>query len=106
MPDFTAKTVAQKLVYEFISRYGVPLEIHSDQSRNYEANLFKEMCQLLDIHKTRTSPYHPQSNGITEKYNQVLVNMISAYVKKNQKDRDINLPLLTAAYRTCEHSST
>ena len=106
IPDFTAQTVAHKIVHEFVSRFGTPLELHSDQGRNYESKLFREMCVALDIHKTRTSPYHPQSNGVVERFNSTLVNMIASYVSKNQKDWDVNLPLLTAAYRCCDHAST
>ena len=73
IPDLTAETVARKIVNEFISRFGNPLEFHTDQGRNYESNLFQEMCRLLEIHKTWTTPYHPSSNGSVERFN------ISAY---------------------------
>jgi transposase InsO family protein len=106
IPDFTAETVARTIVYEFISRFGNPLEIHTDQGRNYESGLFQEMCKMLDIHKTRTTPYHPSSNGAVERFNQTLVHMISAYVDKVQSNWDENLPLLTAAYRSTVHEST
>ncbi len=44
------------LVEEFISRFGVPLQLHSDQGRNFCSNIFAEMCHLLDIKKTQTTP--------------------------------------------------
>ena len=84
--DQTAETVAHKIVYEFISRFGTPLDLHSDQGRNYESNLFRSVCKLLEINKTRTSPYHPSAKGQAEKFNQVLVDMISAYVDDNQRN--------------------
>ena len=67
-----AGTVALVLVNEFISRYGVPAEIHSDQGRNFECAVFTEMCQLLGIHKTRTTALHPQSDGVVGRYNRTL----------------------------------
>ena len=67
-----AGTVASVLVNEFTSRYGVPAEIHSDQGRHFESAMFTEMCQLLGIHKTRTTALHPQSDGVVERYNQTL----------------------------------
>ena len=106
IPDQTAETVAHRVVYDFISRFGAPLDIHSDQGRTYESNLFKQVCKLLDIHKTRTTPYHPSSNGQAERFNQVLVNMIAAYVDEDQRNWDAHLPLLTSAYRSCEHETT
>lgn len=106
IPDMLAETVARKLVYEFFSRFGNPLSLHSDQGRTYEARLFQEVCKLLEIRKTRTTPYHPSSNGMIERFNQTLVNMISMYVDRKQVDWDAQLPLLTSAYRTCEHAGT
>lgn len=106
LPDQTASTVANVMVYQFFARLGLPLELHSDQGRNFESQLFKEMCLLLDINKTRTSGYHPISNGFIERYNYTLVNLISAYVDDDQHEWDMHLPLLTAAYRTCVHDAT
>lgn len=106
LPDYTAKTVAQAFVYEFVSRFGAPLEVHTDQGRNFEAELFKEMCRLLGSHKTRTSPYRPCSNGSVERFNSTLLKMITAYVSQNQNDWDQHLPLLTAAYRSSEQRTT
>ena len=69
MPNQEATTVAELLVKQFICRFGVPPLIHSDQGRNFESELFAEMCQLLGIKKTRTTPYHPQSDGMVERFN-------------------------------------
>ncbi len=44
IPNFTAETVASKIVYEFIARFGSPLELHSDQGQNYESVLFQQVC--------------------------------------------------------------
>ena len=106
IPDQCSSTVAEKVVNEFISRFGTPFEIHTDQGRTFESSLFKEMCNTFKIHKTRTTSYHPQSNGFIERFNQTLVNMISAYVSNHQKDWDENINLLTAAYRSTVHSTT
>ena len=106
IPDQTAETVAHRIVYEFISRFGCPLDIHSDQGTNYESKLFQEVCRLLEINKTRSSPYHAQSNGGVERFNRTLLDMIAAYVNENHTDWDIHLPLLTAAYRSSTHATT
>ena len=75
LPNQEAKTVAEKLVNEVISRFGAPERIHTDQGRNFEAQLFKEMCNLFSIEKTRTTPYHPQSDGMVERMNRTIQNM-------------------------------
>ena len=69
MSDHTALTVADKLATEFISRFGVPNQIHTDQGREFESELFSELCKLLGIEKTRTTPYRPQSDGLVERFN-------------------------------------
>ena len=66
LPNHTALVVADKLVNEWVCRYGAPLHLHSDQGRDFESNVFKEICRLLDIRKTHTTPYHTQSDGQVE----------------------------------------
>lgn len=61
-----ASTVAEKLVGEFICRFGVPREIHSDPGTNCECKVMSEVCKLLDIEKMRTTPQQPQSDGQVE----------------------------------------
>ncbi|KAK3740332.1 hypothetical protein QZH41_000887 [Actinostola sp. cb2023] len=53
IPNQEAVTVATKVVDEFVARFGVPLQIHSDQGRNFESAVFKEMCTLLGIEKNK-----------------------------------------------------
>jgi len=72
LPNQEATTMARVLVNEWISRYGAPDVIHSDQGKNFDSRLFKEVCHLLGIHKTRTTPYHPQSDGLVERFNRTL----------------------------------
>ena len=106
MSDQQAATTANKLVIEFISRFGVPLELHSDQLRNFESDLFQQVCKLLAITKTRSTPYHPASNGLVERFNRTLAKMIRSFIGENQLDWDAHIPLLTAAYRSTIHPAT
>ena len=106
LPDQTAKTIAHSLVHEFVCRFGAPLEIHTDQGRNFESSLFREVCRLLDIYKTRTTPYHPSSNGLVERFNRTLAALIRSYLDRHTSDWDIHIPLLTCAYRSTVHPST
>ena len=63
IPDQTAATYAEIILNEVIARFGCPYNIHSNQGQNYESALFTELCQLLEIRKTRTSPIHHRCNG-------------------------------------------
>ncbi|KAI3373157.1 hypothetical protein L3Q82_006488 [Scortum barcoo] len=69
VPDQSAATTAEHLVNEMFCRFGVPEELHSDQGRNFEAQVFAETCRRLGIKKTRTTPLHPQSDGLVERFN-------------------------------------
>ena len=106
MPNQEAVTVANVVVREFISRFGVPRQLHTDQGRNFESNLFQEMCRILEIDKTRTTPLRPQSDGMVERFNRTLEAMLSKFVDENQTDWDLYLPLLMMAYRSSVHEST
>ena len=106
IPDQTAETVAKVFVNEFVCRYGTPETLHSDQGRQFESGLFQEMCRLLEITKTRTSPFRPQSDGMIERFNRTLLSMLSHWAGKNQKSWDCKLPQVMLAYRTSLHEST
>jgi hypothetical protein len=106
--DQQAETVATKLVDEFVCRFGTPLELHSDQGRNFESDVFQEMCRLLKITKTRTTAYHPCSDGMVERYNRTIVNSVSLMLQpfERQKDWDEYLPYVNMAYRSSVQEST
>lgn len=106
LPDQEASTVAKAFVDTIICHFGTPLQIHTDQGRNFESNLFKEMCNLFQIDKTRTTSYHPQSNGNVERFNRTLGDMLSTFCNKNQDQWDEFLPQVLMAYRASINSST
>ena len=106
VPDATAVTCANVLVNEFFARFGIPLSVHSDQGRCFESELFSSMCSLLGIRHTRTSPYRPACNGLVERFNSTMVQMIKAYLEGKQSNWDLNLGCLEGAYRSSVHEST
>ena len=106
MPNMEAITVARIMVNDVISRLGVPEKIHSDQGAQFESNLFSEMCKLLQIEKKRTTPYHPQSDGMVERFNRTLVKMLSMFVDDNHRNWDEQIPYVMMAYRATEHETT
>ena len=97
MPNMEARTVAKIIVEETIVWFGAPCFIHSDQGRQFESNLFKEMCVLLGIEKTRT-----KSDGMVERFNRTIEAMLSDH----QSDWDSHLPYVIMAYRSAEHETT
>ena len=103
--DMEAVMVAKCLVNEVICRFGVPGSLHMDQGKNFESALVKEICQLLGTKKTRTTPYHPQSDGL-ERFNRTLLDMLSIAVMDDEHRWDLHLPTILLAYRTSIHETT
>ena len=106
VPDQHATTVARILVDGIVSRHGVPLKLHSDQGRSFENQVIRELCKMLNIQKTRTTPYHPQSDGLVERMNRTLLEMLAKYTQSDPTTWDIWLPTLLFAYRAAEQPST
>lgn len=106
MANQEASTVARALVETVIIRYGAPLQILSDQGKNFDGHLFRELCTLLGIDKVRTSAYHPSCNGQIERYHRTLNSMLGKIVSTNQRDWEELLPHVVAAYRASPHEAT
>eukprot|EP00731_Ephydatia_muelleri_P014418 Em0008g138a len=100
-----AEHVAEQLVQVF-SRVGIPQEIMSDQGTNFMSTLLAEMYRLLNVQRLRTTPYHPQCNGLVERFNQTLKAMLRKSATKDGKDWDKLLPYLLFAYREVPQEST
>ena len=106
LPNHTAQTVADITMTQFITRFGVPGKIHTDQGPEFESKLMKELCHLLRCEKTHTTPYHPQSDGLVERANRTLLDMLTALVNPQADDWDEWLPYVLAAYRSSVQEST
>ena len=101
-----AVTVAKVLCDQFISRFGCPRQLLTDQGPCFESHLFQDLCRRLQIDKIRTSPYKASTNGMVERFHRTLNSMLGKVVSRRQKDWDTCLPGIMAAYRATPHSST
>ncbi|GFX63746.1 hypothetical protein TNCV_215461 [Trichonephila clavipes] len=106
IPDQEASTIAEVLVQHWISRFWVPLQLHSDQGRNFDSAVCKRLCEILAIDKIRTTALHPQSDGMVERFNRTILNSLSLLVSSNQQDWDKKLPFFLLAYRSAVHETT
>ena len=102
----TAKTTADVLYREFIVRYGIPARLYSDQGTNFESQLIKELCDLMGIKKSRTTPYHAAGNGMTERFNRTLISMLGTLEEVKKKNWKQFLAPLVHAYNCIRHEST
>ena len=106
MRNQEAVKVAKILVDQVFAYFGTPMRILSDQGKNFESQLFQELCRCMIIEKVRTSSYKPSTNGQQERFHRTLNAMIAKVVKESQKDWDELLAQLVAAYRSSVHSTT
>ena len=104
--DTCADTVADVLVNKIILRFGMPLVIHSDQGREFENGLMKSLCSLFGCVKTRTAPYHMESDGMVERFNRTCLMMLSMFVNDRRDNWHELLPFVMHDYWTSVHEST
>ena len=98
MNTITAPAVAEKLV-DLFSHYGVPRGILSDQGSNFISELLKEIYSVIGVKPLHTSPYHLQTDGLVERYNQTLKAMLKKVLMREKRSWDKLLPLVMFAYR-------
>ncbi|MGH0125867.1 UNVERIFIED_CONTAM: hypothetical protein FKN15_074287 [Acipenser sinensis] len=101
----SALAIAKELV-QIIARVGIPKEILTDHGTNFMSRCLKELYKLLQIRSIRTSVYHPQSDGLVERFNQTLKQMLRRFVNQEQKHWAKLLPYLMFAVREVPQSST
>ena len=95
-PDQSALTIARLLVEQVISRHGVPAELLSDREKVFLSKLLHEVYGLMGMKKVNTTAYHPQTDGLVERFNRTLMNTLAKTVKKNGSE---HLPYVLYAYR-------
>ena len=76
-----------RLPDEMFCRYSPPEQLHSDQGRQFESDFIKHICKILNVQKTRTSPYHPQCDGLMERFNRTLLHMLATTTREHPKLR-------------------
>ena len=106
LPHHQAELVANTLVEKVYLHLGIPDELHTDQGTDFESNLFKRVHTLLGVSKTRTTPFHPESNSNVERFNRTLGAMLRCFSQDEPQEWDLHLPYLVAAYNATVHDST
>ena len=108
IPTKTRTTIecADSIMTHYISIFGCPQSLHSDQGGEFGSELFTEMCKLLGVSKTRTTPHHPRCDGLVERANRTILQMLRTLVNEYRDDWDTLAPYLAMAYRATPHAST
>ena len=105
-PDQTALTVARVLRDSWFSCYGIPYRLHSDRGRNFESAVVSQLCQLYGVKRSRTTPYHPQGNGQTERFNQTLCGLIKSLPSEDRRKWPDMIKHLVFIYNSTPHRVT
>jgi hypothetical protein len=99
VPNITAKTVAKLLFEEIICRHSAPRVLLSDRGTNFLSTIVKEVCSYFNITKQQTTAYHPQCDGMCERFNSTLYDRLAMFTNTKQSDRDDFLPATLFACR-------
>ena len=85
----------------------IPDTLHSDQGQNFESLILQQTLDTFGVNKSQTSAYHPQGDGMVERLNRSLLQLLRTYVNIDKEaDWERYLPLALYAYRTAVHSTT
>jgi transposase InsO family protein len=104
--DQKATTVAKVLVREWFSKFGPPMRIHSDQGRNFEGDIIKELCAYYGIKRSHTTGYNPKGNGQVERYNRTMHDLLRTLPNEKKHRWPTYLDNLVFAYNCTPHAST
>jgi hypothetical protein len=106
IPKQDAKTIATIFLNEIICRHGAPEKVITDRGKAFMSEIIREIEDQMNIKGIQTTPYHPQTNGLTERVNRTLVELMSLYVSHHQTDWDIYLPFALFTYRVSVQEAT
>lgn len=106
MENHEANTVAHHFVTQFVCLHGIPQSLMTDCGTEFLSKIFKEVCRLLKIRQTSTTPYHPESNGSLERSHRTLGEYLRNFVEKDQLNWDTKVPYAMFCHNSTIHSAT
>jgi len=106
IPRETAEIVADILLDEVFTKFGAPEVIISDRGSAFQSKVLRELFTDFRSKHVMSTPYHPQTNGLTERFNKTLAGMLAMYVSEKQQEWDEYIPFAVFAYNTVRQDST
>jgi transposase InsO family protein len=92
--DKSSETVAQAFVEKFILLYGCPQRIHSDRGTEFLNQTLDGIANILKVEKSATAGYDPNANGLVERYNQIILNMLKRNIGRKHARLGFTVALL------------
>src|SRR5579862_2265881 len=106
IPDAKASSVVSFFYEDIICRHGCLKEILTDRDTHFVNEMLNSLCDQLGIKHRLSSAYHPQTNGLVERFNRTLCETLAKFANENKDDWDMYIPSALSAYRTKRHSTT
>lgn len=106
VPTAKAKEVTSFLYQEIICRHGAPSNLLSDRGAAFVGRAVELLKEEIGFKHKLSAPYHPQTNGLTEKFNGTLCNALKKCVNESGEEWDDLIPAVLFAYRTLKHTTT
>ena len=103
---FSVEETCDHLITHWISRYGCPMTFQSDNGKAFVGDLAVKLMRRSHIAQAHSTTYLPQTNGLMERQNRTLVNMLRVYCSRYMKDWDKYLPQTVGTYNSTQHSTT
>lgn len=104
MPSIETERVAEALI-DIFSRVGVPVEMLSDMGSQFTSSIMREVSRLLSLNQLTTTPYHPMTNGMVERFNGTLKQMLKRMCADRPRDWDKYINPVLFAYREVPQES-
>ena len=107
VPDVQATTFCTCLA-QYICRHSMPEKLLTDQGSAYESKVAEQLCELFDIEKLKTTPFHPQGNGQSENSNRTIVQLLRIFMDEGTEDNrwDELMPMFAFAHNISKHETT
>ena len=99
MKDYSIATTTQFIFENILTRFGCPRILMSDQGKHFLSQTIQLLTEEFQIYHQKSTPYHPQANGIVEAFNKILENALTKVCNANKDDWDVRIPIVLLAYR-------
>lgn len=106
IPNAKASSVVSFFYEDIICRHGCPKVLLTDRGTHFVNEMLDSLCQELGVKHRLSTAYHPQTNGLVERFNRTLCETLSKFANENTNDWDLYVPSALFAYRTKRHDTT